>query len=79
MNQQQKIMWIQKFLLESSDLDMKNFKIKNLASPTAAQDAVNKKYFDEELLNSHLTSSYIENAFKYLLDQDESSSERNIL
>ena len=61
------------------DLDMKNFKIKNLASPTAAQDAVNKKYFDEELLNSHLTSSYIENAFKYLLDQDESSSERNII
>ena len=40
---------------------------------------INKKYFDEELLNSHLTSSYIENAFKYLLDQDESSSERNII
>ena len=61
------------------DLDMKNFQIKNLASPTAAQDALNKKYFDEELLNSHLTSSYIENAFKYLLDQDESSSEQNII
>ena len=26
----------------------------------------------KNLLNSHLTSSYIENAFKYLLDQDES-------
>ena len=61
------------------DLDMKNFKIKNLASPTDAKDAINKKYFDEELLNSHLTSSYIENAFKYLLDQDESSSEQNII
>ena len=61
------------------DLDMKNFKIKNLASPTAAQDAVNKGFFDEELLKSHLTSSYIENAFKYLSDQDESSSERNIV
>ena len=61
------------------DLDMKNFQIKNLASPTDANDALNKKYFDEELLNSHLTSSYIENAFKYLLDQDESSSERNII
>ena len=61
------------------DLDMKNFQIKNLASPTDAKDAINKKYFDEELLNSHLTSSYIENAFKYLLDQDESSSERNII
>ena len=61
------------------DLDMKNFKIKNLASPTAAQDAVNKKYFDEELLKSHLVSSHIENAFKYLVEQDESSSERNII
>ena len=61
------------------DLDMKNFHIKNLASPTDAKDAINKKYFDEELLNSHLTSSYIENAFKYLLDQDESSSEQNII
>ena len=61
------------------DLDMQNFQIKNLASPTDAKDAINKKYFDEELLNSHLTSSYIENAFKYLLDQDESSSEQNII
>ena len=61
------------------DLDMKNFQIKNLASPTAATDALNKKYFDEELLKSHLVSSHIENAFKYLLDQDESSSERNII
>ena len=61
------------------DLDMKNFQIKNLASPTDAKDAINKKYFDEELLNSHLASSYIENAFKYLLDQDESSSEQNII
>ena len=61
------------------DLDMKNFQIKNLASPTAAEDALNKKYFDEELLKSHLTSSYVENAFKYLLDQDESSSEQNII
>ena len=60
-------------------LDMKNFKIKNLASPTAAQDAVNKKYFDEELLKSHLVSSHIENSFKYFAEQDESSSERNII
>ena len=61
------------------DLDMKNFKIKNLASPTAAQDAVNKKYFDEQLLKSHLVSSHIENSFKYLAEQDESSSERNTI
>ena len=58
---------------------MKNFKIKNLASPTDVQDAINKKYFDEELLKSHLVSSHIENSFKYLVEQDESSSERNII
>ena len=63
------------------DLYMSNFQIKQLKTPTDAQDAVNKKnkkHFDEELLNSHLLPSHIENAFKYLLDQDESSSERNI-
>ena len=38
-----------------------------------------KQYVDEELLKSHLVSSHIENACKYLLDQDESSSERNII
>ena len=38
-----------------------------------------KQYVNEELLKSHLVSSYIENAFKYLSDQDESSSERNII
>ena len=30
-------------------------------------------------MKSHLISSHIENAFKYLSDQDESSSERNII
>ena len=38
-----------------------------------------KQYVNEELLKSHLISSQIENAFKYLSDQDESSSERNII
>ena len=61
------------------DLDMNNFQIKNLDSPTEDQDAVNKKYFKDELLKYHLIPSHIENAFKYLLDQDESSSERNII
>ena len=37
------------------------------------------QYVDEELLKSHLVSSHIENAFNYLSDQDESSSERNII
>ena len=62
-----------------SDLDMNNFQIKNLNPPTEDQDAVNKKYLQNELLNSHLIPSHKENAFKYLLDQDESSSERNII
>ena len=38
-----------------------------------------KQYVNEELLKLHLVSSHIENAFKYLSDQDESSSERNII
>ena len=38
-----------------------------------------KQYVNEELLKSHLVSSHIENAFKYLWDQDESSSEKNII
>ena len=62
-----------------TDLNMANHQIQQLQNPTSPQDAINKKYFDEELLKSHLVSSHIENAFKYLLDQDESSSERNII
>ena len=61
------------------DLYASNFQIKQLKTPTDSFDAINKKYFDEELLKSHLISSHIENAFKYLSDQDESSSERNII
>ena len=61
------------------DLYASNFQIKQLKIPADVQDAINKKYFDEELLKSHLLPSHIENAFKYLSDQDESSSERNII
>ena len=63
----------------TADLNAGNFQIKQLKTPTSPKDAVNKTYFDEELLKSHLISSHIENAFKYLADQDESSSERNII
>ena len=63
----------------TADLNAGDFQIKQLKTPTDVQDAINKKYFDEELLKSHLVSSHIENAFKYLLDQDESSSERDII
>ena len=63
----------------TGDLDMDGNKIIRLASPTDNSDAANKQYIDEALLKSHLVSSHIENAFKYLSDQDESSSERNII
>ena len=63
----------------AADLDMGTYKIIRLASPTDNSDAANKQYIDEELLKSHLVSSKVENSFKYLSDQDESSSERNII
>ena len=61
------------------DLYAHNFQIKKLKAPTDVQDAATKQYLDTALLKSHLTSSYIQNAFTYLFDQDESSSERNII
>ena len=60
-------------------LNMNDYKISNLKMPEFNTDAANKQYIDEALLKSHLLSSHIENAFKYLSDQDESSSERNII
>ena len=38
-----------------------------------------KKYIDEKLLKSHLLSAKVENAFKYLSEVDESSTESNIV
>ena len=60
------------------DLYANNHQIKNLKTPSEDNDAVTKKYFEKKLLESHLLPSHRENAFKYLLDADESSSERNI-
>ena len=60
-------------------LNMNDHKISNLKMPELNTDAANKQYIDEALLKSHLVSSHIENAFKYLSDQDESSSERYII
>ena len=61
------------------DLNANNHQIKNLKTPSEDNDAVTKKYFEDQLLQSHLLPSHKDNAFKYLLDQDESSSERNII
>ena len=63
----------------TNDLEMNNFQIKNLKSPTEESDAVTKKFVEDELLNSHLLPSHRENAFKYLLAADESSSEQKII
>ena len=60
------------------DLYANNHQIKNLKSPSEDNDAVTKKYFEDQLLQSHLLPSHKVNAFKYLLDSDESSSERRI-
>ena len=60
-------------------LNMNDQKISNLKMPEFNTDAANKQYIDEKLLKSHLLSSEVENAFKYLSDQDERSSERNII
>ena len=57
----------------TTDLFMNNFQIKQLKIPTEDKDAINKTNFEDELLKSHLLPSHRENAFQYLLDQDESS------
>ena len=74
----------------SGNLDMDENKIVQLKEPTAELDGTNKHYvdcknnetiniFDDKLLSAHLTSNKIANVFKYLLDPDELSSERDII
>ena len=62
----------------TGNLDMNTNNIINVKEPVNDTDAANKQYIDEALLKSHLLPSHKENAFKYLLNRDESSSERNI-
>ena len=74
----------------SGNLDMDDNKILKLKEPTAELDGANKHYvdcvntetrnsFEARLLSAHLTSNTIANVFKYLLDPNELSSERNII
>ena len=49
-----------------------------LGAPTDPTSAINKKYFEDKLEQSHLVSSHKTNEFKYLYDKNESSSEYNI-
>ena len=53
--------------------------INNLGTPRYNSSAANKSYVDETLAQSQIDSSNKKNAFKYLLDADESSSENNIV
>ena len=53
--------------------------INNLGTPRYNSSAANKSYVDETLAQSQINSSNKKNAFKYLLDADESSSENNIV
>ena len=74
----------------SGELDMDENKIVQLKEPTDDNDAANKHYvdckdrtlsntFEARLLSAHLTSNTIANVFKYLLDPNELSSERDII
>ena len=60
-------------------LNVNDHKISNLKMPEFNTDAANKQYIDEALLKSHLVSSHIENAFTYLSDINEISTENNII
>ena len=62
-----------------SSLPNNQKQIDNLGTPRYNSSAANKSYIDETLAQSHINSSNIKNALKYLLDADESSSESNIV
>ena len=53
--------------------------INNLGTPRYNSSAANKSYVNETLAQSQIDSSNKKNAFKYLFDVDESSSENNIV
>jgi len=63
----------------TADLNLGSNKITNFKTPTGDTDAASESYIDKTLAESHLMASSKNNEFKYLLDQDESSSESNII
>ena len=62
----------------TADINLNNFKITNLKTPTADTDAANKSYIDETLSESHLIASSKKNELAYLDNPDDTSSEYNI-
>ena len=61
-----------------ANLDMGTQKIENVKTPTNDMDVATKGYIDDTLSKSHLVSSHKTNAFKYLDDPSDTSSEYNI-
>ena len=62
-----------------TDVNLSNFKIINLKTPTNDEDAANKFYIDDTLAKSHLVASSKKNEFVYLDNPDDTSSEYNIV
>ena len=71
----------QKYLqkVSDSDLDMGTHKIENVKSPEGDNDAVNRGYLNQKISESHINTSDKTNAFQYLKDPDQTSSERKIV
>ena len=61
-----------------ANLDMGTQKIENVKTPTNDMDVATKGYIDDTLSKSHLVSSHKTNAFKYLDNPNDTSSEYNI-
>ena len=68
----------------NSNINMDGHKIINLALPTENDDSSNKYYVDKSI-NDEITKMHVvmpvinENVFKYLMDNNESHSEQNII
>ena len=60
------------------NLDMNNHLITNVKKPTTDNDAVNRGYLNQKIIESHINTSDKTNVFKYLNDPNQTSSERNV-
>ena len=63
----------------TADINLSNFKITNLKTPTGDNDAVNREYLNQKISESHVKTSDKTNVFKYLNSPIQTSSERNIV
>ena len=62
----------------TGDINLTNFKIRNLKSPEGDNNAINREYLNQKISESHVETSDKTNQFKYLNDPVQLSSERNI-